>query len=237
MDKQTTNLILSWAKQYNTKDFIKNDPIQFPHRFTDNKDIEISGFLTAWISYGNRSVILKKANYLHDIMENKPYHFITKQKYTSFKNNNNSFYRFYKYSDFYLICNKLYEIYANAESIESYIHLLDSNIPIISLEKVFTGLPGIPCINSACKRLNMFLRWMIRQDKIVDFGIWNQYSPANLIIPLDTHVFQTAHKINLTDRKTVNMITAKDITNSLKDIFPEDPCLGDFALFGYGIHK
>ena len=111
------------------------------------------------------------------------------------------------------------------------------NHPLRSLLDYFCGIKGIPYLknNSSCKRLNMFLRWMCRKNSPVDFGIWD-YDPKNLIIPLDVHVMQAAQKLGLTKAKTPSFKTAIEITEEMKEAFPNDPCRGDFALFGYGLN-
>ena len=240
--------IKDWACYYNTKDFIPNDPVQFPHRFSRKQDIEISGFLTAWISYGKRSLILKKAEELHELMNQQPYAFIQQgpssleeiRRRAKQPGSRNTFYRFYTYQDLLSLCERLHQIYSEYDSMEdALINLKAEKIlhPIQRLQVLFTDTKGIPTIHgtSACKRLAMFMRWMVRQDGIVDFGIWNRLmQPSELIIPLDTHVHQVSDAIGLIPHKTASWKTAIEITNALKEIFPDDPCLGDFALFGYG---
>ena len=226
-----------WAKQYNTKDFILSDPIQFPHRYSQIKDIEISAFLTAWISYGNRKIIIAKGHELDQMFNGSPYNFLIERKFQPFKNNKSSFYRFFKYDDLYQICDRLYKCYIQYESVQDAISNSPGKYPIQKIQSAFAGIKGIPVLSgtSACKRLAMFLRWMIRKDNLVDFGIWDKFSPADLIIPLDTHVHQTALKLGITHRKIADMKTAIEITEYMYSIFPEDPCLADFSLFGYGI--
>ncbi len=248
MDIELRDKIIEWAKSYNTKEFIPNDPVQFPHRFEKKQDIEISGFLTAWISYGKRSLILKKANELHQLMNNQPYSFILhgpesfqeiKEK-ANLQGSRNTFYRFYTYQDLLSLCERLNQIYSQYESLEEA--LINTPIgeklhPIQRIQFLFKDIKGIPTIKgtSACKRLAMFLRWMVRQDGIVDFGIWKDLmKPSELIIPLDTHVHHVSETIGLIPHKTASWKTAVEITEALKEIFPDDPCLGDFALFGYG---
>ena len=106
-----------------------------------------------------------------------------------------------------------------------------------SIQSLFCNINGIPVLkgNSACKRLVMFLRWMVRRDSAVDFGIWKSIDPVDLLIPLDTHVYQQAVRLNITERKSADMRAAIEITEFFKDIYPDDPSKGDFALFGYGV--
>lgn len=237
-----------WAACYNCKSFIPDDPVQFPHRYEKRQDIEISAFLTAWIAYGNRKMILRKAEELHQYMGESPYKFICKRdfSFTGFPNRKtptnrrDTFYRFYTFSHLREICERLHGIYKNSGDMETAMMATQKEEPLQAIQALFSNLTGIPNekSNSACKRLAMFLRWMIRTDGIVDFGLWRKaFTPAQLLIPLDTHVFQLSKALKLTSRNTADMTTAKEITNKLSKIFPGDPCLGDFALFGFDINS
>ncbi len=243
MKQEIIQSLQAWAEKYNTKEFIEKDPIQFPHRFTDKRDIEISAFLTAWISFGRRSHILAKAEEMHELMNQQPHTFIREAQFAEIhrraecEGSRNTFYRFYTYADLFILCKRLHHIYTEYESMEDALIAMYSESSIRKLQMLFASIKGIPVLDStsACKRLAMFLRWMVRRDGIVDFGIWKHLSPAELIIPLDTHVFQISRTLGLTTRKTADWKTATEITENLKTIFPEDPCLGDFALFGYDV--
>lgn len=247
MDTKTISLLREWAKTYNTESFIKDDPVRFPHRFTEKRDIEISAFLTAWISYGRRAHILQKAEELHRLMGESPYEFIRTGE-TSFAPLRNrpvcgrdTFYRFYTYHDLHLLCCRLKDIYDTYDCMEDAMAAAGPcEDPILRLQQLFADLNGIPVLHgtSACKRLAMFLRWMVRTDGIVDLGIWRTaVHPRQLIIPLDTHVHQISLRLGLTGQKTATLRTAREITDALAKVFPDDPCLGDFALFGYDINR
>lgn len=237
MERETTDKLECWADAYNIKEFIQTDPVSFPHRFTEKKDIEISGFITAWIAYGNRKQILKKANEVHDDMNGKPYEFIINQGYNIYKEKEGSFYRFFKYSDLYEICHRLNAVYTNYKDMEQAVNATDHDA-ITALQKLFDGINGIPYTSqSACKRLAMFLRWMVRRDGIVDFGIWQSMNQAELLIPLDTHVFKMAKRLEMTRRSQADRKAAEEITSALRNIWNDDPCKGDFALFGYGVNE
>lgn len=247
MDTKTISLLREWAKTYNTESFIKDDPVRFPHRFTEKRDIEISAFLTAWISYGRRAHILQKAEELHRLMGESPYEFIRTGE-TSFAPLRNrpvcgrdTFYRFYTYHDLHLLCCRLKDIYDTYDCMEDAMAAAGPcEDPILRLRQLFADLNGIPVLHgtSACKRLAMFLRWMVRTDGIVDLGIWRTaVHPRQLIIPLDTHVHQISLRLGLTGQKTATLRTAREITDALAKVFPDDPCLGDFALFGYDINR
>lgn len=247
MNKKTISLLREWAETYNTASFIPNDPVRFPHRFTEKRDIEISAFLTAWISYGHRSHILQKAEELHRMMGDSPYEFIRNGETTFAPLRNrpaclrDTFYRFYTYADLHLLCCRLKDLYDTYESMEDAMCATGPcENPVVRLQELFSGINGIPVLSgtSACKRLAMFLRWMVRQDGIVDLGIWKTaVHPRQLIIPLDTHVHQISLRLGLTAQKTATLRTAHEITDALAKAFPDDPCLGDFALFGYDINK
>lgn len=237
MDQQLINQLRAWADEYNTPAFIAADPVSFPHRFEDKRDIEVSAFLTAWIAYGNRKQILKKAEELHAEMDDRPLAYIMDGDYAHHRGDGRSFYRFFKHGDLYDICHRLHGIYAAHADLEQAVTAIGGD-PVRALQSLFDGIAGIPrTTTSACKRLAMFVRWMVRRDGIVDFGLWRSQDPARLLIPLDTHVFDMARRLGLTRRSTADMKAAEEITAALATIWPDDPCKGDFALFGYGVNE
>lgn len=234
MNPEIKKRLIEWADYYESESFITGDPIQFPHRFDQLQDIEIAGFLTAWISFGNRKMICKKADELLALMKNAPLEYVLSKKWKSDfpSDDEKSFYRTCPRKQIFRLFEHLYMVYDNNSSLE--VILQD-----------YTGSPrerlcqwlGVST-QSPQKKLNMFLRWMIRKNSPVDFGLWQQMQAKDLIIPLDTHVNRMALELELTDKNTYSLKQALKITESLKEIFPEDPCKGDFALFGYGVeHK
>ena len=231
----------AWAKEYNTTDFIPNDPIQFPINYIGSKrDVEISGFVTSWISFGNRRSIIDKANYIdNEIFQGRPFDYIASEKWGKFRGETKKIYRFFSYDDFYHLCCRLYDVYYNNDSLEDAIKQQKYVAPLDALINIFGDINGVPFQKlSVCKRLCMFLRWMARNDGIVDIGIWKSISPNDLIMPVDVHVHKMALQLGITKRTLVNMKTAMEITDYMRSVFPGDPCLGDFALFGYGVtHK
>ena len=249
----TNSLLIEYAKTYNIKEFISSDPIQFPHRFKEKKDIEISAFISSWLAYGNRKAILKTLEEIHKEFEkdysSSPFEFIKNKGFEKYKDNKKSLYRFYKYNDYYSLCQVLFNIYIKEENpsledkIKKKLEAKESKNPdcldiIDVIINLFKEVEGIPINNkSACKRLCMLLRWLVRNDKIVDLGIWTIIKPEDLIIPVDTHVHQQALKLNITKSKQANMKTAIEITSYLKTVFPLDPTLADFSLFGYGVNN
>ena len=217
---------------YHRADFIQSDPVQFPHRYTLKQDIEVSGLLTAIMSFGNRKQILKKADELHGLMGDSPYQYVLSCQWEKdFPSGaTNSFYRMLSYADFYGYFRRLYIAYTQFESLEEALMLY----PGIPKEKLCAFLEV--SAKSPQKKLNMFLRWMIRRDSEVDLGIWESFDRRDLIVPLDTHVCRVAHYFKLTDTETFSLKNARQITVALAKVFPDDPCLGDFALFGLGVN-
>lgn len=237
MSNETINTLRFWADTYNTIGFVERDPVQFPRRYT-GVSAEISGFITAWISFGNRKAIVEKAEYLNSCLLGRcPYLFIYNRVFKSFELMDAKIYRMLSYRDFYELCDRLYYLYKDFNGMEDMI-IKSGKAPLQAICDYFQGIKGIPDYSkgSACKRLCMFMRWMVRNDGIVDLGLWKQISPRDLIIPLDTHVHRVALDLGITRRKQPDMRTAKEVTEFFAGIYPDDPALGDFALFGYGIH-
>lgn len=233
MTENIKTRLVECAEVYHCADFIANDPVQFPHRFALKQDIEISGLLTAIMSFGNRKQILKKADELHGLMGSSPYKYVLSRQWENdFPSNlTNSFYRMLSYADFHGYFQRLYAAYSQFESLEDALNVY-SGIP---MERLCAFLDVSS--QSPQKKLNMFLRWMIRPDSEVDFGIWSSFDCRELIVPLDTHVCRVAHYFKLTETETFSLKNARQITNALAEVFPDDPCLGDFALFGLGVNR
>lgn len=209
MTEKTRLQLLAWAREYHCAAFIQGDPVQFPHRYTQKQDIEVSGLLTAIMSFGNRKQILKKADGLHGLMGASPYRYVLSCRWKEdfLPTDRSSFYRMLSHADFYTYFARLYAAYTRFVSAKS-----------------------------PQKKLNMFLRWMIRKESEVDFGIWKSFNRRDLLIPLDTHVCRVAYLLGLTDTETFSLKNARNITEALAEVFPDDPCLGDFALFGSGVN-
>jgi uncharacterized protein (TIGR02757 family) len=236
------------VEQYETLDFIKDDPIQFPHRYTDKKDIEISGFISSLVAYGQRKVFIKKLDTLFDIAQNEPYNFILNFEPKMLGDFN---YRFGKPEDFaqiFMILRQLYERdggleelfkygYENSNKNNMFIPICDyfySRFQINSQGTKFM-IPD-PKKGGAMKRMCMFLRWMIRQG-VVDFGIWNFMPTSELLIPLDTHVARLSREMGLLTRNANDFKSVLEITANLRKLDPQDPIKYDFALFGYGVQS
>lgn len=235
MDKAIKQQLIEWADKYESLSFVANDPVQFPRKHI-GKRAEISGFITSWLSFGNRKAIIKAADWLDKDFCGDPYCWVMTKQYNLYYNDHRTFYRLFSYDDIYKLGKRLNELYNDFERMEDMV-AQPNKTPLEALSDYFKGINGVPDHNkgSACKRLCMFLRWMVRTDSSVDMGIWEKISPDNLIIPLDTHVHRMALELGLTSRKQADMRTAIEITNAMREVFPNDPAKGDFALFGYGV--
>ena len=235
MTEKDIEQLRAWADEYHRASFIVSDPVQFPHRYTQVEDIEICGLLTALLSFGNRKQILKKVNDWMKGWDRPPLKlsFCRKgqwEKDLPGRRLGASFYRMVSVLGLREYWEKLYEVYRHHTTLGDWL----MRYPGIPMQRLcaFLGVSD----RSPQKKLNMFLRWMVRRDSEVDFGIWRQMDPAELIIPLDTHVCRMAWQLGLIERPVFSLAAAKRITQVLSEIFPGDPCLGDFALFGYGVN-
>lgn len=240
--QDVVDLLKRSACQHETADFIGADPIQFPHRYSSEADIEASGFISAWMAYGSRKVFLGKLDMLHNMMDGfgGPAEFI--RRYNSdglFRELHvepgDCLYRFYKWAHFDALCSRMSDVVACEGSLQGLFS--QSSCFADNVERLlqrFEGVTGVPVPHStsANKKLYMFLRWMVRRNSPVDFGIWSTLQPSDLIIPLDTHVFQQATALGLTTRTSADLKCALDITASLRQVWPDDPARGDFALYG-----
>lgn len=239
MKKELKDYLVLLAERYENPAFIMEDPIQIPHRYHCQADIEISALITSWIATGNRKAIIKSADRIdNDILGNHPQSYIRKAEWKVFSGRKDSFYRYYSYHDFYLVCHTLHTVYSQCETLEEYLcKSFEGLSPLQRLQSTFGHVNGMPDVNSSseAKKMCMFLRWMVRRDSCVDFGLWKQFSPRGLIIPLDTHVHRISTDLGLTrSRKCIK--TAHAITEALSKIWPDDPVRGDFALFGFGVN-
>lgn len=221
-----------YADKYNDIRWFEEDPSLFPRHFVklleegraSLPDVEISGILAAHLAWGRRSMIVRDCGRMLDEMGWKPYDYIMYGKY---RNDCNSLHRTVKWSEFADICSRIRSQYLLCDSIE-----------MLAPDEIRTRIFGQKRdFKAANKKIHMFRRWMVRRDGKVDFGLWRHIDPAELIIPLDVHVHDTAAEMGITSRKSADFATALEITEYFRDIFPGDPCKGDFALFGYGIDK
>lgn len=239
MDQRVRQQLVDWAEKYESPAFVIDDPVQFPRKYT-GKSAEISGLITSWLSFGNRKAIVKTAGLLDQEFRNDPYHWVTAMRWMPYRGDFRKLYRFLSYNDLYMLGTRLWAVYQYFGCMESLILHQLYKPPVEVLSDYFNGINGIPDYHkgSACKRICMFLRWMTRGNSPVDMGVWRKVKPDKLVIPLDTHVHRTALELGLTNRKRADMRTAVEITDAMRNVFPDDPLKGDFALFGYGIeHK
>jgi uncharacterized protein (TIGR02757 family) len=241
-------------QQYNQKSFIKADPISIPHLFTKKQDIEIAGFFAAIFSWGNRTTIINKSKELMQLMHNAPHEFCLHAKENDLKSLLSFKHRTFNATDLLYFIEFFRYHYSKHESLESAF-TLSMNIDDETVENGLNGfyyyffsLPDVPqrtmkhiaspAKNSSCKRINMFLRWMVRTDNAaVDFGIWKNIKPSQLVCPLDVHVGRIAKQLGLLHRAQADWKAALELTTNLRTLDKDDPAKYDFALFGMGIEE
>ncbi|NND52579.1 MAG: TIGR02757 family protein [Flavobacteriaceae bacterium] len=236
---------------YNHPKFIQSDPIQIPHRFNKKEDIEIAGFLSATIAWGNRKSIIKSAERMLDLLDNDPFNFIKNHSPNDLKALKHFVHRTFNGTDLIQFVQSLKHIYENhdgleatfarhakEESLQMAIHHFKTCFFEVSTSERTHKHVGDPLKNSAAKRLNMFLRWMVRSDNNgVDFGIWNSLTPAQLSCPLDVHSGSVARHLGLLERKQNDAKAVKELDKALRILDPVDPVKYDFALFGLGVFE
>jgi uncharacterized protein (TIGR02757 family) len=244
------------VKEFNNVSFIKDDPVCLPHLFTKKQDIEIAGFFAATFAWGIRKTIINKGMSLFQLMDNAPYDFCIHHSESDLKKLEGFCHRTFNDTDLLYFISFFKYHYSKNDSLESAFFnkkTLSAKDNVIEnalnyFNQYFFSLEDIPCRtkkhvaapnrNSSCKRLNMFLRWMVRHDNNgVDFGIWKKIKPSDLICPIDLHVARVSRKLNLLSRKQVDWITAIELTEQLRKFDPADPVKYDFALFGLGIYE
>lgn len=239
----TKQVIRSLAEQYNKEEYFGGDPVIFPKHFArimlgetgigglgGNKvlsgrkytlqDVEIAAVIAAHLAWGRRDMIVRDCKRAFDEMGWEPYRYVMAGSY---RNEDSSLHRTIKWSEFAAICGRLKEFYSTSSSLEP---LTPDEIRV----RVY-GQKSDP--KAANKKIHMMRRWMVRNDGIVDLGLWKNTSPATLVIPLDVHVHRSSRNLGITSRNSADITTALEITRFLSEIFPGDPCMGDFALFAY----
>lgn len=252
------------ADQYNRPSFIERDPISIPHRFSQKQDIEIMGFWAAVLAWGQRPVILKKTNELINLMDGAPYDFVRNheerdlQRFLAFKhrtfNATDALYFLHFFRHYYQHNDSLEDAFLNDVTGKPLLRTDSSRAAqqtveqsLIAFHDRFCSLTDFfpertrkhiatPARNSSCKRLLMFLRWMVRHDdRQVDFGLWTRLQPGQLIIPIDVHVNRVARRLGLLTRPQTDWKAALELTEALRAFDPVDPVRYDFALFGLGV--
>ncbi len=230
MDPALKETLIGWAEEYNDPKYFQEDPIIFPTEFARRlkkgegslADVEISALLAAHLAWGRRAMIVRDCGRMFDEMCWKPFDYVMNGEY---RDENASLHRTIKWSEFAGICGRLKELYTAYGTLEG---LSDTDIRC----RVFGQKEDRRAPN---KKISMMRRWLVRDDDKVDLGVWKNSDKKKLILPLDVHVYDQATALGLTQRRQKDLVTAHEITDTFREIWPEDPCMGDFALFGYGV--
>lgn len=234
------------VEQYNQAGFITDDPVQIPHLFTHKPDIEIAGFFAATLAWGQRKTIISKCHELMACMDNAPHAFMLHHTATDLKRLTAFKHRTFNTTDLLYFVHFFKQHYRKEKTLEHAFQGQTMKDRLIQFHNYFFSMADFPdrttkhvatpARKSACKRLNMYLRWMVRHDnKGVDFGIWKTMSAADLICPIDLHVERVARLLQLIERKPVDWQTAEELTNTLRKFDANDPVKYDYALFGLGL--
>lgn len=231
MDEKMRDRLMAWAEKYNDPQYFQEDPVIFPKHFVSGPgntyrlaDVEIAALIAAHLAWGRRSMIVRDCTRALDEMSWKPYEYVMAGEY---RNDNSSLHRTVKWSEFAMICRNLRDIYSHTDSLEN-----------LDCQQIRTQVFGQKeDLRAPNKKINMMRRWMVRDDGKVDLGVWKHTGKSSLLIPLDVHVYEMAASLGLTSRKQKDIRTVQEITDAFREIFPDDPCKGDFALFGYGLYR
>lgn len=240
--------------KYDNPAFIPNDPVCIPHAFTRKQDIEISGFFAAILAWGQRKTIINKCRELMQRFGNQPYDFVLNHRDSDLKELLGFKHRTFNDTDLLYLVHFLQQHYLSSDSLETAFtgtenqtftkqrdrlaHFYDTVFSLPEAPNRTRKHISSPAKNSACKRINMYLRWMVRKDAFgVDFGLWETMKPADLICPCDVHVDRVARKLGLIQRPQTDWHTAEELTTALRTFDPNDPVKYDFALFGLGIEE
>lgn len=219
------------GREYNDPQYFQEDPVIFPKHFVSGPgnvyrlaDVEIAALIAAHLAWGRRSMIVRDCTRAMDEMSWKPYEYVMAGEY---RDDNSSLHRTVKWSEFAMICRNLRDIYSHTDSLEN-----------LDCQQIRTQVFGQKeDLRAPNKKINMMRRWMVRDDGKVDLGVWKHTGKSSLLIPLDVHVYEMAASLGLTSRKQKDIRTVQEITDAFREIFPDDPCKGDFALFGYGLYR
>ena len=249
--KELKEFLEAKVVQYNHPRFLETDPIQIPHNFTLKEDIEISAFLTATIAWGNRKSIISNADKMMSLFDHAPYDFVRNHSESDLEKLTGFVHRTFNDTDLGFFIQSLKNIYKNKHGLESVFaaHADKESVQkaISEFKKVFFEIPynqrttkhiSDPLRGSAAKRINMFLRWMVRDSSTgVDFGLWKKISPSQLSCPLDVHSGNVARKLGLLKRKQNDAKALLELDKALRELDPIDPVKYDFALFGLGVFE
>ena len=235
------------AERINKPTFIENDPVKFPRRYKDLHDIEIVSFLVATIAWGKRTMILRDAERMLTKIGNSPYDYVMSEGYKKLGTAN--VHRTFFETDMAYMLRGFRHFYSQYDSMDQYMSTITEHTPHKLVEALRLSameangqIHNMRCYskdfkNTALKRINLAIRWLVRNDGIVDLGVWKSIKPSELFIPLDVHVGNTAREIGLLTRKNNDWKAVDELTQKLREYNPEDPILYDFALFGIGIEK
>lgn len=249
MEKDLKAYLEDCVSLFNVPGFVENDPVGIPHRFSRLQDIEIAGFWVSAFSWGQRKSIIQSADSLLERMDGAPYDFILNHEEPDRKRFENFCHRTFQPLDTLYFLEFFQHYYRKHDSLEeAFSQFLPADAPhvepaLMGFHELFFSLPdapqrtrkhvATPARKSTCKRLNMYLRWMVRRDEHgVDFGLWRKISPSQLLMPLDVHVERVARKLGLLQRKQTDWQAVLELTDALRRFDPEDPVKYDFALFG-----
>ena len=240
------------VNQFNKPSFIDNDPILIPHAFRKKQDIEIAGLFAAVLAWGQRITIIRKCQELLAFMDNDPHDFVLNHAPSDLKALEKFKHRTFNTTDTLYFVEFLKWYYTSHKTLEDAFVIDESDLTVerglINFHDLFCSLPSFPgrtkkniatpMRKSTCKRIKMYLRWMVRKDnKGVDFGVWKRIRSSQLVCPCDLHVDRVARKLKLIRRKQTDWITALELTANLRELDPDDPVKYDFALFGLGIQE
>lgn len=252
MDEKLKEFLDKKVAEYNRPAFIPHDPIAIPHRYSKKQDIEIAGFFAAVFAWGNRTTIINKTTELMQLMDNAPHQFVTTLNRAGLKRLLSFRHRTFNTTDLLYFVDFLHYHYTQTDSLETafsrWLQPGDDTIEsaLVGFHNLFFSLEDAPTRTqkhiatprrgSTCKRLSMFLRWMVRRDACgVDFGLWQSISPAQLVCPVDVHVARVARQLGLITRKQTDWLTALELTAHLRKFDADDPAKYDFALFSLGV--
>ncbi len=251
VSQEIAELLESEARRINTPAFIDDDPVQFPRRFDDLRDIEIAGLLSATIAWGNRKMICRNCNKMLELMDHLPYRYMMDEGYEELPDRLNIHRTFFARNLKHYLrgLRAIYTEYGSLHGFAKHLQINASEAPAWTLAEAMNsrfaaangGATDSRCLpqnlkDTALKRLNMWMRWMVRDDGIVDLGVWRDIvSPSQLFLPLDVHVADTSRELGLLGRRSNDRRAVIELTETLRTLRPEDPCLYDYALFGIGM--
>lgn len=249
ISKDIKELLESEAKRINNPSFIDKDPVQFPRRYETLQDIEIVSFLSAMLAWGNRKMICRDIERMLSLMDNNPYAYVMEKGYEDLDPKLNIHRTFFAshLQHFLRGLRKIYKNYGSLDAFASENNIGEEEAPSWKLVELINkileqenGSSSSRCLplnlnQSALKRVNMALRWLVRDDDIVDMGVWKSIPKSKLFIPLDVHVGNVSRELGLLSRKANDRKSVEELTGVLRQLKPEDPAIYDFALFGIGV--